>query len=65
MTIKAECAACGRDCTNANASHYGDIYCISCLPSRPKMKIEPKLHSEQNHEHDDEQLAFYKMAVKP
>lgn len=33
MTIRAECAACGRDCANANATYNGNVYCIGCMPS--------------------------------
>jgi hypothetical protein len=36
MTIKAECTACGQDCTNANATYNGDIYHVGCLPRRPR-----------------------------
>lgn len=35
--MKAECTACGGDCSNVNATHNGDIYHIGCLP-KPKRK---------------------------
>lgn len=34
--IEAFCTSCGRDCTHANATYKGDVYCFSCLPSKPK-----------------------------
>lgn len=39
MTINAECAACGGDCSNANATYNGNVYHVGCLPvKKPKSR---------------------------
>jgi hypothetical protein len=31
--VKAICAACGRDCSNANATWNGGVYHVGCIPA--------------------------------
>lgn len=43
MTIKATCAACGEDCTHANATRNGEVYHFGCLPpARPTAKARER-----------------------
>lgn len=47
MTMRAECTGCGRDCSNANATYNGDIYCFGCLPVRKRRNTdEPNQEAE-------------------
>ena len=34
--IRAECAACGEDCSHAYATYNGEPYHFGCLPVKPK-----------------------------